>query len=93
MNVSLTPQLEAIIRQKVESGHFNSASEVVRQALRLLDAEDRREEWLRAKMTNAEAQVRNGDVVEMTPTFWDDLDREVDERLDRGEIPSPDVCP
>jgi len=93
MNVSLTPQLEAIIRQKVESSHFNNASEVVRQALRLLDAEDRREGWLRAKMAEAESQVRSRDVVEMTATFWDDLDREVDERLARGDVPSPDVCP
>src|SRR4051794_24694558 len=37
MNVSLTPQLEAMIRQRVESGRYNNASEVVREALRLLE--------------------------------------------------------
>jgi len=37
MNVNLTPQLEALVRQKVESGLYGSASEVVREALRLLD--------------------------------------------------------
>lgn len=42
MNVSLTPQLEAMIRRKVESGMYNNASEVVREALRLLDAHERR---------------------------------------------------
>ena len=31
MNISLTPQLEEMIRQKVESGLYNSASEVVRE--------------------------------------------------------------
>ncbi len=36
MNVSLTPQLESFVRQKVESGLYGSASEVVREALRLL---------------------------------------------------------
>jgi putative addiction module CopG family antidote len=35
MNVSLTPQLKAMIRERVESGRYNNASEVVRQALRL----------------------------------------------------------
>jgi antitoxin ParD1/3/4 len=40
MNISLTPQLEEMIRQKVESGLYNSASEVVRDALRLLDEKD-----------------------------------------------------
>ncbi len=41
MNVSLTPELEQLIRRKVESGLYNSASEVVRDALRLLDDRDR----------------------------------------------------
>lgn len=40
MNVSLTPGLEKFISQKVESGLYNSASEVVRQALRLLVERD-----------------------------------------------------
>ncbi len=34
MNVSLTPDLEQLIHQKVESGRYPSASEVVREALR-----------------------------------------------------------
>ena len=38
MNVSLTPQLEDLVRRKVDSGRYTSASEVVREALRLLDA-------------------------------------------------------
>jgi len=33
MNVSLTPELEHLVNQKVESGMYNSASEVVREAL------------------------------------------------------------
>ena len=41
MNISLTPQLEEMIRQKVDSGLYNSASEVVRDALRLMDEKDR----------------------------------------------------
>ncbi len=36
MNVSLTPKLEELIREKVSSGLYNNASEVVREALRLL---------------------------------------------------------
>lgn len=41
MNVSLTPQLEELVQRKVESGLYGSASEVVREALRLLDEHDR----------------------------------------------------
>ena len=40
MNVSLTPELEKFVSAKVESGRYNSASEVVREALRLLEEYD-----------------------------------------------------
>ena len=40
MNVSLTPELEQFVSAKVESGRYNSASEVVREALRLLEEHD-----------------------------------------------------
>ncbi len=36
MNVSLTPELDRFVAEKVESGRYTSASEVVREALRLL---------------------------------------------------------
>ncbi len=40
MNVNLTPHLEEMVRQKVNSGLYTSASEVVREALRLMDEQD-----------------------------------------------------
>jgi antitoxin ParD1/3/4 len=41
MNVSLTPELEQFVHEKVKSGRYLSASEVVREALRLLEERDR----------------------------------------------------
>ena len=41
MNVSLTPELEQFVRTKVQSGRYNSASEVIREALRLLEEQGR----------------------------------------------------
>lgn len=38
MNVSLPPELEARVRQRVESGMYGSASEVIREALQLFEA-------------------------------------------------------
>ncbi|HEV2468826.1 MAG TPA: type II toxin-antitoxin system ParD family antitoxin [Candidatus Sulfotelmatobacter sp.] len=40
LNINLTPQLEEMVRQKVSSGRYNSASEVVREALRLMQTQD-----------------------------------------------------
>lgn len=40
MNINLPPQLEELVRAKVADGLYNSASEVVREALRLMERED-----------------------------------------------------
>ena len=54
MNISLTPHLENLVKAKVESGLYNSASEVIREALRLLEQRDQlhstRLEELRAEI-------------------------------------------
>ena len=41
MNVSLTPELEKLVASKVQSGRYQSASEVIREGLRLLEYQDR----------------------------------------------------
>ena len=48
MNVSLTPELEKLINEKVDSGLYQTASEVVREALRLLRERDQDRDQLRA---------------------------------------------
>lgn len=61
MNVSLTPDLERFVREKVESGLYNSASEVVREALRLLVDHDRDEATYRVSEAPAEAYTPRAD--------------------------------
>ena len=41
MNVSLTPELQRFVADKIKSGTYSSASEVVSDALRLLEEQDR----------------------------------------------------
>ncbi len=57
MNVNLTPQLEELVRSKVASGLYTSASEVVREALRLLEEQDRLRE---AKLEQLRGEIRRG---------------------------------
>ena len=57
MNVNLTPQLEELVRSKVNSGMYTSASEVVREALRLMDEQDRLRQ---AKLDELRREVRKG---------------------------------
>ena len=40
MNISLPPNLEKMVKKKVEMGLYASASEVIREALRLLEREE-----------------------------------------------------
>lgn len=69
MNVSLTPELEKLVNEKVQSGLYNSASEVIREGLRLLQEQDmlkeiRRNELRREIMLGVE-QIRNGEFIEL----------------------------
>ncbi len=43
ISISLTPELVGLIKAKVKSGRYTSTSEVVREALRLLERADRLE--------------------------------------------------
>jgi antitoxin ParD1/3/4 len=57
MHVSLTPELEKLVRSQVESGLYNSSSEVVREALRLFNEQQqckKKLNTLRAKLKLAE---------------------------------------
>lgn len=92
MNVSLTPQLEARTRQKVESGQYGSADEVVNEALQLLEERDRRQR-LRDAIAVAGEQFARGEF-----TVWDAdslsrLMQEADEDERQGLPISDDVLP
>ena len=60
MNVSLTPELEKYIKNKVEGGLYNNSSEVIREALRLAVRLDADEEWLRREAAIGLADVKAG---------------------------------
>ena len=66
MNVSLTPRLEEYVKEKVKSGLYNSSSEVVREALRLMEERDRlrdiRLEELRKEIQIGIDQIERGKV-------------------------------
>lgn len=57
INVNLTPQLDKLVRRKVSSGRYNSASEVVREALRIMEAHD---ELQSLKLEQLRRDIRDG---------------------------------
>jgi antitoxin ParD1/3/4 len=88
MNVSLTPQLEAMIQEQVASGRYSTASEVVREALRLLEERDRLEH-LRSLLAVGREDERRGDLVEHTPELLEDIYRRAEERFQGPTLEQP----
>ena len=64
MNVSLTPELERLINEKVETGSYQTASEVVREALRLLKHRDEGLVQLRSEIQAGLDRAGRGDYAE-----------------------------
>jgi len=66
MNVSLTPQLEQFVDKKVRQGKYQTASEVIREGLRLLAERDQKRalelQRLRREIAVGLEQVENGQV-------------------------------
>ena len=86
MNISLTPELERLVQEKVASGLYNSASEVIRESLRLLHERDRireiRLEELRKEIQKGVSQLERGEY-EVYET--DELEALVSEIQQRGK--------
>jgi len=65
MNVSLTPELEQYVQEKVSSGLYYSASEVIREGLRLLRE---REQFQQTRLQELRQEIQLGlDSGEATP--------------------------
>ena len=90
MSIRLSPRTEALIRQQVDSGRYATADEVIEAAVRLLELQDRQRERLRAKL---QIGLDSGEGIELTAELMDEIEREAEAAYQRGEKPSPDVCP
>lgn len=80
MNVSLTKQLQSFVNQRVKKGRYQSASEVVRAGLRLLQENEREyERWkkdTRAKIAEGAKQARDGKLLDGEAVF-DKIEQEL----------------
>jgi len=82
MNIYLGKHFEAMIRAKVATGRYANASEVVREALRLMEHDDEKLARLRAKIDEGLASIKRGEYIEVTDVraFIDDIMQRAHER-------------
>jgi antitoxin ParD1/3/4 len=69
MNISLTPELEKFVDDKIESGVYNSASEVIRESLRLLKEHDEMRVTWREQIEQGWLQAERGELVDGDAAF------------------------
>lgn len=88
MNIYLGEHYEEFLKKKVAEGRFTSVSEVIRDALRIYERRDY-DEYVHRLVAEAIDDVNNGRVYEVTPEFWEQLERDADED-DRNGVPIPE---
>lgn len=82
MNISMTPELEQLVHAKVKSGMYQSASELMREALRLLAERDelhkRRIDAMDAFIQVGLDEAARGEFVD-PDVMWAEIDQEIAE--------------
>jgi antitoxin ParD1/3/4 len=83
VNISLTPELGAFLQNRVKSGRYQTTSEVVREALRLLQNQEKEREeglkQLKAKLQRGAAEAGRGELFDADEVF-EELRRLIAER-------------
>ncbi|MEI2701833.1 MAG: type II toxin-antitoxin system ParD family antitoxin [Baekduia sp.] len=92
MTVTLSPELAAIVQSKVDSGRFSDADAVLREALDLLEEQEKLAR-LRVALAVGEEQSDRGEYVEYTPELRAGVLERVREMAAEGRKPKTDVRP
>lgn len=85
MNVSLTPELEKLVKDEIKSGDYKSASEVVQEGLRLVRLRRQKLATLRREIQIGIDEIERGDYREYASVeeLFEDIETVVAER--RGQ--------
>jgi antitoxin ParD1/3/4 len=73
VNISITPALDSFLQKRVKSGRYQTTSEVVREALRLLERQEQERDdalrQLKAKLRKGAAQAERGELLDGDDVF------------------------
>jgi antitoxin ParD1/3/4 len=93
MHVNLSAEMESYIKNKVVSGFYGNSTEVIRDAIRRMQAEDDRITLFRAAVSKGDMQIDRGEGVAYTPELMASLTQAAINEMHSGKDIDTDVLP
>jgi len=93
MHVNLSPEMEGFIKNKVASGFYGNATEVIRDAIRRMQAEESRISAWQDAIKQGDAQLDRGEGVAVTPDTLNDITQSAISAMHTSQPISSDVLP
>ena len=93
MHVNLSPEMEGYIKSKVASGFYGNATEVIRDAIRRMQAEESRVVAWQAALKVGDDQLNQGEGIAYTPETLNDITQSAISAMHSGTPTDADVLP
>ena len=93
MHVNLSPEMEGFIKSKVSSGFYGNATEVIRDAIRRMQAEESRSAAWHAAIRQGDDQLDRGEGIPYTAKALNDITEAALGSMNSGTPMDPDVLP
>ena len=93
MHVNLSPELEGFIKGKVSGGFYGNATEVIRDALRRMQAEEARQAAWQAAIKQGDDELDRGEGIDYTADTLKDISKSAAKAMRSGKAMDPDVLP
>lgn len=93
MHVNLSPEMESFIKGQVASGFYGNATEVIRDAIRRMQAEEARVQAWRAAVQKGDDELNRGEGIPYTPQVLDEITDAALKSMHSGQAMDPDVLP
>ena len=93
MHINLSSEMEGFIKSKVADGFYGNATEVVRDAIRRMQAEEIRAIAWQTAIKQGDEQLNRGEGISYTPALINDITQSAIDAIQTGQSADPDVMP
>lgn len=93
MHINLSPEMETFIKDKVAGGFYGNATEVIRDAIRRMQAEESRVQAWRAAIKKGDDELDRGQGIAYTAKALNEITEAAISSMHSGKPMDPDVLP